>query len=37
MPVSKLLDGEYNVFTGVPVVLNSIEVKEIVEIEMIPE
>ena len=40
MPVSTLLDGEYgehNVFTGVPVVLNSTGVKEVVEIEMLEE
>ena len=40
MPVSTLLDGEYgeyNVFTGVPVVLNGTGVKEVVEIEMLPE
>lgn len=37
MPVSTLLEGEYgeyNVFTGVPVVLNSSGVKEVVEINM---
>lgn len=37
MPVSTLLEGEYgeyNVFTGVPVVLNSTGVKEVVEIDM---
>ena len=40
MPVSTLLDGEYgefNVFTGVPVVLNGTGVKEVVEIDMLPE
>ena len=40
MPVSTLLDGEYgefNVFTGVPVVLNGSGVKEVVEIDMLPE
>lgn len=37
MPVSTLLEGEYgecDVFTGVPVVLNSEGVKEVVEIDM---
>lgn len=37
MPVSTLLEGEYgeyDVFTGVPVVLNSTGVKEVVEIDM---
>ena len=40
MPVSTLLEGEYgeeNLFTGVPVVLNSSGVKEVVEIEMTEE
>ena len=40
MPVSTLLDGEYgefNVFTGVPVVLNGSGVKEVVEIDMLPD
>ena len=40
MPVSTLLDGKYgefNVFTGVPVVLNGTGVKEVVEIDMLPE
>lgn len=37
MPVSTLLDGEYgekDVFSGVPAVLNSTGVKEVVEIDM---
>lgn len=40
MPVSTLLDGEYgeyNIFSGVPVVINSSGVKEVVEIDMLPE
>ena len=40
IPVSTLLDGEYgekNVFSGVPAVLNSTGVKEVVEIDMTEE
>ena len=40
MPVSTLLDGEYgekDVFSGVPAVLNSTGVKEVVEIDMTEE
>lgn len=40
IPVSTLLDGEYgeyNVFSGVPAILNSEGVKEVVEIDMIEE
>lgn len=40
LPVSTLLEGEYgvnNVFAGVPVVLNKTGVKEVVEIDMVPE
>lgn len=40
IPVSTLLDGEYgeyNVFSGVPAVLNSEGVKEVVEIDMTEE
>ncbi|MGG7060243.1 L-lactate dehydrogenase [Clostridium nigeriense] len=40
IPVSTLLDGEYgeyNVFSGVPAVLNSQGVKEVVEIDMTEE
>lgn len=40
MPVSTLLDGEYgekDVFSGVPAVLNSTGVKEVVEIDMTKE
>jgi len=40
MPVSTLLDGEYgekDVFSGVPSVLNSTGVKEVVEIDMTEE
>jgi len=40
IPVSTLLDGEYgeyNVFSGVPAVLNSKGVKEVVEIDMTNE
>ena len=40
IPVSTLLDGEYGeygVFSGVPVVLNSEGAKEVVEIEMTEE
>ena len=40
MPVSTLLEGEYgqyDLFTGVPVVLNSSGVKDIVEIEMLED
>lgn len=40
IPVSTLLDGEYgeyNVFSGVPAVLNSEGIKEVVEIDMTEE
>lgn len=40
IPVSTLLDGEYgeyNVFSGVPAILNSEGVKEVVEIDMTEE